>query len=100
MSFAKKALEQKKAAEKLEQKMRLAAVQKAKLSMTAEARLSYMLDELAVLFKDSEVEEVTLEIEADSLGIVSSAIYAGKLAEYDVHLEGTLLTISPKIVAL
>ena len=100
MSFTKKAREQKKAAAKLEQKMRLAAVQKARLSMTAEARLSYMLDELTVLFKDNEIAEVTLEIEADSLGVVSSAIYAGKLAEYDVHLDGTTLTLSPKIVAL
>lgn len=100
MSFAKKALEQKKAADKLERELRLAAVQKARLSMTAEARLAYVLDMLALLFKDEEIEEITLDIEADSLGTVSSAIYAGKFAEYDVKLDGTQLTVAPKMVVL
>ena len=100
MSFAKTALQQKKAADRLEQKMRVAAVQKARLSMTAEARLAYMLDELAVLFKDSEIKEVTLEIEPSSLGVVSSAIYAGKLAEYETTLNGTMLTLAQKVVTL
>ena len=82
MSLFSDALKQKKEDKKKEQQLRVEAMQKARLSMTAEARLSALLDNIAKMFEDSTVKELVFEVEETSLGIVSTAIYDGKFAEY------------------
>lgn len=100
MSLFKDALKQRKEDRKKEEKLRVAAMQKARLSMTAEARLSALLDNIAKLFEDSTVKELTFEIEEASLSVVSAALYEGKFAEYEATLNGKILTVSQQIVEL
>ena len=100
MSLLSEALKQKKASKKREEQLRQAALQKAKLAMTAEARISALLDTIAKIFEDTTVKELTFEIEDVSLSVVSTAIYEGKFAEYTVVLNGNKLNVAPQIIEL
>ena len=100
MSLTSIALQQKKANRKKEEQLRQAALQKAKLSLTAEARLSTLLDNIGKMFEDPAVKELTFEIEEISVSIVSKAIYEGKFAEYNTVLNGNQLIVSPQMIAL
>lgn len=100
MSLFSEALKQSKANRKKDEQLRAAALQKAKLSMTAEARISALLDSIAKIFEDTTVREVTFEVEDVSLSIISTAIYEGKFAEYTVALNGNRLSVTPQIIEL
>lgn len=100
MSLFAEALKQSRANKKKDEQLRVAALQKAKLSMTAEARTSALLDNIAKIFEDTSVKEVTFEIEDVSIAIISSAIYEGKFAEYTVALNGNRLSVTPQIIEL
>lgn len=100
MSLFSEALKQSKANKKKDEQLRVAALQKAKLSMTAEARISALLDNIAKIFEDITVKEVTFEIEDVSIAIVSTAYYEGKFVEYDAALNGNKLIIRPHIIDL
>lgn len=100
MSLFLEARKQSKANRKKDEQLRVAALQKAKLSMTAEARTSALLDNIAKIFEDKTVREATFEIEDVSIAIISSAIYEGKFAEYAVALNGNRLSVTPQIIEL
>ena len=100
MSLFKEALAQKKFARKEEQRLKAEAMQKARMAMTAEARLSALLENIAKIFEDDAVQEVTLEIDDLSIPIVSNARYEGKLEEYETEINGKYLIVRPKILSL
>lgn len=100
MSLFSEALKQSKANRKKDEQLRVAALQKAKLSMTAEARISALLDNIAKIFEDSTVKEITFEIEDVSLSVVSTAYYEGKFVEYNTVLSGNKLIVKPHIIDL
>ena len=100
MSLFSEALKQSKANKKKDEQLRVAALQQAKLSMTAEARTSALLDNIAKIFEDNTVREATFEIEDASISIISMAIHDGKFAEYTVILNGNKLSVTPQIIEL
>lgn len=100
MSLFIEALKQSKANKKKDEQLKKEALQKAKLTMTAEARISSLLENIAKMFEDPTVKELTFEIEDISLSIISSAIYEGKFAEYTVALNGNKLSVVPQLIDL
>lgn len=96
MSLIKDALRQKKANRRKEEQLRKAAMQNARLNMTAEARLSALIDQVEKAFEDSNVLELTFELEDVSVGIVSTALNRGKFIEYDTVLTGNKFIVRPK----
>lgn len=100
MSLFSEALKQSKENRRKEEQLKRAALQQAKLAMTAEARISALLDNIAKLFEDTSVKEATFEIEDTSLSVISTAIFEGKFAEYSVALNGNILIVTPQIITL
>lgn len=100
MSLFSEALKQSKENRRKEEQLKRTALQQAKLAMTAEARISALLDNIAKLFEDTSVKEATFEIEDTSLSVVSTAIFEGKFAEYSVALNGNILIVTPQIITL
>lgn len=100
MSLFSEALKQSKENRRKEEQLKRTALQQAKLAMTAEARISALLDNIAKLFEDTSVKEATFEIEDTSLSVVSTAIFEGKFAEYNVALNGNILIVTPQIITL
>jgi len=98
MSLISEALADKRAQKKLENRLKLEAVEAAKASMGFEARLQDDMKTIKALFADPGVKRVVCNVNDVDLANITRAVYGNRMAEFGASIDGNKVIFTAETI--